>query len=54
MVNDVEGDIYEDPKERCPRVLYKLKVSKNPMSKDIPHEEEFNDDNYESIDETAL
>ena len=54
MVNDEEGDIYEEPKERCPRVLYKLKVSKNPASKNMSHEEEFYDDNYESIDETAV
>ena len=54
MVNDEEGDIYEEPKERYPRVLYKLKVSENPTSKNMPHEEEFIDDNYESIDETAV
>ena len=54
MVNDEEGDIYEEPKERCPRVLYKLKVSENPTSKNMPYKEEFNDDNYESIDETTV
>ena len=54
MVNDEEGDIYEEPKERHPRVLYKLKVSKNPASKNMPHKEEFNDNNYESIDETVV
>ena len=54
MVNDEEGDIYKEPKERHPRVLYKLKVCKNPISKNMPHKEEFDDDNYESIDETTV
>ena len=54
MVNDEESDTYEEPKERHPRVMYKLKVSKDPASKNMPHEEELNDDNYKSIDETAV
>ena len=54
MVNDEESDIYEEPKERHPRVLYKLKVSKDSTSKNMSHEEEFDDDNYESTDETAV
>ena len=54
MVNDEEGDIYEEPRERHPKVLYKLKVCKDPMSKNMPHEEGFDDDNYESIDKTAV
>ena len=54
MVNNEESDTYEEPKERHPRVMYKLKVCKDPTSKNIPHEEEFNDDNYESIDETVV
>ena len=33
------------------RVMYKLKVSKDPVSVNIPHEEEFDDDNYELIEE---
>ena len=33
------------------KVMYKLKVSENPTSKNMPHEEEFDDDNYESIEE---
>ena len=33
------------------RVLYKHKVNKDPTSKNIPHEEEFDDDNYKSIEE---
>ena len=54
MVNDEESDIYEELRERHPKVLYKLKVSKIPTFKNMPHEEEFDDDNYESIDETAV
>ena len=54
MVNDEESDTYEEPKERHPRVMYKLKVSKDPTSKNMPHEEDFDDDDYESIDETAV
>ena len=54
MVNDKESNIYEEPRERHPKVLYKLKVSKDPTSKNMPHEEEFNDDNYESKDETTV
>ena len=54
MVNDEESNIYEEPSERCPKVLYKLKVSKDPMSKYMPHKEEMDDNNYESIDETTV
>ena len=54
MVNNEESDTYEELKERHPRVMYKLKVSKDPASKNMPHEEEFDDDNYKSIDETAV
>ena len=53
-VNDEESDTYEEPKERDPRVMYKLKVIEDPTSKNMPCKEEFNDDNYESIDETAV
>ena len=54
MVNNEEIDTYEQPKERLPRVLYKLKVSKDPASKNMPHEEEFDENNYEPIDETVV
>ena len=54
MVNNEESDTYEERKERHPRVLCNLKVSKDPTCKDMPHEEEYNDDNYKSIDETAV
>ena len=51
MINDKESDMYKEPKERNLRVMYKLKVSEDPTSKNMPHEEEFDDDNYESIEE---
>ena len=54
MVNDEESNTYEEPKERHPRVMYKLKVSEDPTSKNMSHEEEFEYDNYKSIDETAV
>ena len=54
MVNDEEVDIYEELRERHPKVLYKLKVCDDPASTNMPHKEEYNDDNYESIDETAV
>ena len=51
MINDKESDPYKEPQERNVRVLYKLKVNEDPASKNMPHEEEFDDDNYESIEE---
>ena len=50
MINDGERDTYEELKERNLRVMYKLKVSEDPISVNMPHEEEFDDDNYESIE----
>ena len=54
MVNDEEVNIYEEQKERHPKVQYKLKVCNNPASKNMPHEEEYDDNSYESIDETTV
>ena len=54
MVNDEESDTYEEPKERHPRIIYKLKVSKDPASKNMPHKKELDEDNYESIDKTTV
>ena len=51
MVNGEESDPYEEPQERNVRVFYKLKVKEDPASKNMPHEEEFDNDNYESIEE---
>ena len=50
----VEGEDYEEPRERHPKVQYKLKLAENPAPQNMPHEEEFDDNNYESIDETAV
>ena len=54
MVNDEEVDSYEEPRERHPKAQYKLKICNNPASKNMPYEEEYEDNNYESIDETAV
>ena len=54
VVNDEEPSNYEEPRERHSKVQYKLRVCKNPAAKNMPHEEEYNDNNYESIDETAV
>ena len=54
MVNDEEASNYEEPRETHPKVQYKLKICNNPASKNMLQEEEYNDDNYESIDETAV
>ena len=37
-----------------PRSSTKLMVCKNPAAKNMPHEEEYDDNNYESIDETIV
>ena len=54
MVNDEEGNNYEEPRERHLKVQYKLKICNNPASKNMPYEEECDDNKYESIDETAV
>ena len=54
MVNDGESDTCEEPKEKNPRVMYKLKVYDDPTSKNIPHEKELDEDNYKSIEETTV
>ena len=51
MINDEESNPYKEPQERNMIVLYKLKVNEDPASKNMPHEEEFDDDNYESTEE---
>ena len=51
MVNGKDSDSCEEPQERNVRVFYKLKVNEDPTLKNMPHKEDFNDDNYESIEE---
>ena len=36
MVNDEDSNTYEEPKERHPKVQYKLKVYDNPTAKNMP------------------
>ena len=54
MVNDEEPSNYEEPSERHPKVQYKMRVCKNPAAKNMPHEEEYDDNNYELIDKTTV
>ena len=50
----MEDDEYEEPRERHPKVQYKLTLADNPVVQNMPHEEEFDNNNYESIDKTAV
>ena len=50
----VEDEDYEEPRERHPKVQYKLRLCDNPAAQNMPHEEDFDDNNYKSIDETAI
>ena len=54
VVDDEESSNYKEPRKRHPKVQYKLQVCKNPAAKNMPHKEEYDDNNYESIDETAV
>ena len=54
MVDNEDSNTYKEPKERHPKVQYKLKICDNPTTKNMPHEEEYDDNNYESTDETAV
>ena len=51
VVDDEESSNYEEPRERHSKVQYKLRVCKNPTAKNMPHEKEYDDNKYESIDE---
>ena len=50
----VDDEEYKEPRERQPRVQYKLTLCDNPAAQNMPHEEDYSDINYESIDETAV
>ena len=50
----IDDEEYEEPRERHPKVQYKLQVCDNPAAQNMPHEEDFDDNNYKSIDETAI
>ena len=48
----VDDEDYKEPSERHPKVH--LKLADNPAAQNMPHEEAYSDNNYESIDETAI
>ena len=50
----VEDKDYKEPRNRHPKVQYKLRIADNPAAQNMPHKEEFDDNNYESIDETTV
>ena len=50
----VDDEEYKEPGERHPKVQYKLKIADNAATQNMPHEEDYGDNNYESIDETAV
>ena len=54
MINNEESNNYKDLRERHPKVQYNLKICSSPVSKNMPHEEEYDDNNYESIDKTTV
>ena len=37
-----------------PKVQYELKIADNPAAQNMPHEKDYSNNNYESIDETAI
>ena len=45
---------YEELRERQPKVQYKLRLCDNQAAQNMSHEEDFDDNNYECIDETAI
>ena len=53
-INIVDDEGYEEPRERQPKAQYKLRLADNPTAQNMPHEEDYSDNNYESIDETAV
>ena len=50
----VDDEEYEEPRERHPKVQYNLKIADNQAAQNMPHEEDYSNNNYESIDETAV
>ena len=50
----IEDEDYEELRERQPKVQYKLKIADNPAAQNMPHEEDYSDNNYESIDKTEV
>ena len=50
----VEDEDYEEPRERHPKIQYKLRLCDNPAAQNMPHKEDFDDNNYELIDKTTV
>ena len=50
----VDDEEYEEPRERQPKDQYKLRLADYPAAQNMPHEEDYSDNNYESIDETVV
>ena len=50
----VDDEEYEEPRKRQPKVQYKLRLADNPAAQNMPHEEDYSNNNYESMDETAV
>ena len=50
----VEDEDYKEPRERHPKVQYKLRLCDNQTAQNMPHKEDFDDNNYESIDKTTV
>ena len=53
-IDDEDSNTYEELKERHPKVQYELKICDNPTTKNMHCKEEYDDNNYKSIDETAV
>ena len=53
-IDVVDDEEYKEPRERHPKVQYKLRLADNPAAQNMAHEEDYSDNNYESIDETAV
>ena len=51
IIDDKE---YKELREGHPKVQYKLRICDNPAAQNMPHEEDFDNNNYESIDKTAV
>ena len=50
----IDDEEYKEPRERQPKVQYKLNLCDNPAVQNMPHEEDYSNNNYESIDKTAI
>ena len=51
VIDDKE---YKELRDRHPKIQYKLGICDNLAAQNMPYEEDFDDNNYESIDETTV